>query len=48
MHTFGLAGANNDVGERCAVLKDEHGVLLASLRLTLAYGSCKLLVKRKA
>lgn len=39
-----LAGANDDVGEGGAVLKDEHGLVLAGLALVLADGGYGVLV----
>lgn len=41
---FGLTLADDDVGESGAVLEDEHGILLARLRLALTDGCCVVVV----
>ena len=41
VHALGLVGADDDVGERRAVLEDEDGVGLASLLLLLAHLGCR-------
>lgn len=37
--TFGLGLTNDDIGKGGSILKDEHGILLTRLGLTLADGS---------
>ena len=40
MHTLGLIGSNDDVGERGAVLQYEDGIGLAGLLLLLTHLGC--------
>lgn len=40
MNTFSLASSNDDVREGSTVLENEHGILLAGLRLPLAHIAC--------
>ena len=50
MDTLGLAGAKNNVGERGAILEDEHGLILACLFLLLAnrgYRSSRLATRNE-
>jgi hypothetical protein len=42
MNTFGLAGADDHVGERSASFQDEHGILFTGLSLALTHIACCL------
>lgn len=40
VNTLGLASSDDDVREGSTVLENEHGILLAGLRLPLAHLAC--------
>ena len=41
MHSFGLRGTDDDVGQRRAALEDEHSVFLTGFLLALAHRGWK-------